>query len=338
LTSEAEWVIGVPQGEAMSYRAIDARPQSFRGSSWTEPVMVGHDVIFVQAQGNVIRALTFAQNQDSYAAAEISVYSSHLLEPGTVERMAYSQVPWSTIWMVRTDGRVLSLTYLRDEEIFAWAEHIFLNVDGSEAHVEDVCTVMEDSEEVVWLIVNRAGVRRIERMAKRQLSDATDACILDCATVYDGSGFPVTTISVPQFAEGDVVTVWADGIKLSATVTAEQTVVLATAASKITVGISITAELVTMPSPQTITMSKQVPRVWVETDSAEWTWNDATVGISAVSEGSTFDKRPVQGVVDGLLEILINTSTNPGGCVTLRVTDPIPVEIRGIVRDVVAGP
>jgi hypothetical protein len=329
LTSEQEWTVGGVGDAGLTFESYDIQPMSSRGIAWVAPVVAGKAVIAVQSQGNVVFAV---------GGSELSATAQHLFDTYTVLEMHYSAVPHSTIWAVRSDGRLLSFSYHPEEKVYAWSKHVFKNPDGAEADVESATVVRESGEDVLWLAIKRtiggASARYIERMAPRVLAAAANACILDCATAHSGGA--VTSLAVPQFANTEVITYWAGGVKGTATVTAGAiTIPSSTVAAA---GVPISSVLKTLDSKQSITEQKLTPRVWVETDAAQWTWVDATVGVKAGDDsGGAQNTNYVKGSVDGLIEINIDTSTNPGGRVTVTIDDPIPVEIRGIIREVIPG-
>lgn len=167
LTSSEDWIITSSTG-VMTPTTANARPQGFRGSSGVEPVTIGSRCIAVQPMGQTMRDLAFSLEADGLTGENISVVSSHLFEGHTIVSMAYAQEPDSLVYAVRSDGKMLTLTYLREQEVLAWTLH---ETDGS---FESVCTIPGNGYNEVWAVVKRtvggATKRFIERFARRMAS------------------------------------------------------------------------------------------------------------------------------------------------------------------------
>jgi len=92
----------------------------------TRPERVGNELLFVQRGGERVRALTYRFEVDGLVSPEISSLSSHIgeLHKG-VNEISYQQEPENLVWCVLGDGRVASITFNRDQEVVAWAQHDF---------------------------------------------------------------------------------------------------------------------------------------------------------------------------------------------------------------------
>jgi hypothetical protein len=171
----------VPPGPAL-------KRQSRYGASKLPPIIVGDEALFVQQRGNKVRSMRFTFEQDKYRSPDLSFAAHHLFEGYEVVAWAFQQEPDSTVWAVRSDGKMLSLTYDQDFEIRAWSWH---DTDGL---FEDVISIPEGrDEDSVYILVQRTinGVTRrfVERMTTRFVTEATQEEFigLDCAiTALDG--------------------------------------------------------------------------------------------------------------------------------------------------------
>lgn len=159
------------------------RPQSFRGASKLRPIAIGDGLVYVEEQGSTVRDLRYDALKEGYASTELSLLSHHLLTGRRVVDWCYAQHPDQLLWLVLDNGRLLSLTYLDDQEVVGWARH------DTRGTVESVCAVYERGEHAVYMVVRRriAGeVRRfIERMARRRIDDVRDAFFVDCGLTLD---------------------------------------------------------------------------------------------------------------------------------------------------------
>lgn len=178
-TSGGEYVIEGDQAGILRPTDINARQRGTHGIGTLAPIVVGENILYVQARNTVIRDM-----YPDYKNADLTVFSAHLFDDYTLVDMAYQEVPHSVVWAVRNDGTLLGLTYVRDHEIWAWHRH---DTDGT---FENVCVVPEGSEDAAYFVVNRTidgdTKRYIERLYTRQITNIKDAVFMDSAVSYDG--------------------------------------------------------------------------------------------------------------------------------------------------------
>jgi len=145
---------------------------------------------------------------NDYTGDELSIYSSHLVDDYTLLDWAYQQIPHSILWMVRDDGTMLGMTYIREQQMLAWHQHDFEN-----GVVESVCSIPEGSEDTLYLsirrVVNGETRRYIEKFVTRKISDVRDIAILDSHLSYDGrntNGSHTMTLSGSGWLYTDTLT------------------------------------------------------------------------------------------------------------------------------------
>jgi hypothetical protein len=195
LTESGEWNIKGDSDGVLRPNAINARQEGYTGASSVAPVIITNSAIYIQARGSLVRDLRYDLTSNGYSGRDLSVFSAHLFENNTITAMDFQQVPNSIVWLIRDDGTLLGLTYLREHEIWGWHRH---DTDGV---YEDVCCVPEGVEDAVYVIVKRTinGVtkRFIERFYSRKVTDiAIDARFIDCGLTYDGRNVGATTMTV----------------------------------------------------------------------------------------------------------------------------------------------
>ncbi|MHC4951376.1 MAG: phage tail protein, partial [Planctomycetota bacterium] len=212
--------------QPLAYNSIEFVQQEFDGSSdVVAPVAVGKDFVFVLSDDRTIKSLFWNTNDvDGYSSDELSLLVPHLLENRKVVDWAYQEFPSSVIWLVMDDGELLSLTFLRDQKVVAWARH---DTDGD---VTSVAAVPGANGTDVYAIVNRPDEDpgligpdywSVERMTQRASSRAQDSMFLDWSGTYDDSydledfntGVGVTNITITGkgFATDDIVAI--DGVE-----------------------------------------------------------------------------------------------------------------------------
>ena len=153
--------------------AINASVQSQYGCAPLRPLKCGDVLIFLQALGSKIRDFAFDFAIDGYRGNDISIFASHLFEGYQIVDWCYQREPDSIIWAVRSDGVLLSCTYIREQQVLAWTHHDFTN-----GFVENVVAIPENGEYAVYASIRRviAGVtvRYIERLSSRLWPDTVN--------------------------------------------------------------------------------------------------------------------------------------------------------------------
>jgi len=209
LTTGGEWKTTGGQDDVITPSTVAFKPQSYHGASKIPAVVIGNTALFVQNRGYVVRDIGYTFETDGYAGTDLTVFSSHLTEGKPIKSWAYQQVPFSIVWVVREDGVLLALTYMRDQEVVGWTP---MEVDG---FVESVTTVPEGGEDGVYVVIRREvngeSVRYVERLASRLVQDVRYSKFLDCHLTRDGRGDGVVTMTATgaEWAVGDRVTLTA---------------------------------------------------------------------------------------------------------------------------------
>lgn len=187
-----------------AFTNLRTKPQSYRGSSGIDAVVIDNTILFVQARGSRIRDVAYELSTDGYKGKSLSILSEHLVKGKTIVDWAYAQEPDSIIWIVLSDGKLLGVTYLVEQDVLAWHQH---ETDGL---YESMCTVSESNEDAVYYVVNRTinGVtkRFIERMHTRQFAKVEDAFFVDSGLSYTG-----TTATVISATKTNPVIIGATG-------------------------------------------------------------------------------------------------------------------------------
>jgi len=150
-----------------------------RGSSRLPPLVVDNVVFYVPSIGSSIRSLGYDFTINGLRANDITIFSPHFFLGHTIVSWCYSQEPRSLIWAVRDDGMLLCFTWEQEQNVWGWT---LCETDGN---VLSVCSITEDGEDRVYLIVERtiAGQTScfVERMVSQLWDTLNECCFLDCA-------------------------------------------------------------------------------------------------------------------------------------------------------------
>lgn len=135
----------------------------------TRPCRVGNELLFIQRGGERLRALSYRYEVDGLVSPEISALASHVGElHGGIAEIAYQQEPESIVWCVLGDGLVASITFNRDQEVIAWAQHHFGGI------VKSMCSMpTELGEDLCFMLVERQGSICLEQLSFDALLDST---------------------------------------------------------------------------------------------------------------------------------------------------------------------
>jgi len=180
LTGSGAWqVSGGSSGAVLSPATITATPQAYNGCADVEPLTINYDILYIQQKGTVVRDLSYNLYVNIYTGTDLSVYSNHLFTGFTIKEWTYAEEPNKIIWAVRSDGALLSLTYLKEQEISGWAKH------ETQGKFKSISSIQEGQENAVYAIVQRdvggQYISFIERMHTRLMPyGSEDAFFVDC--------------------------------------------------------------------------------------------------------------------------------------------------------------
>jgi len=181
LTAGGAWQLsGTQQFAPVTPTAVMATPQAFNGCGDLPPITIGYEILFIQTAGSVVRNLSYNFFANIYTGADVTVLSSHLFANHTIVSWCYAEEPDKVIWAARDDGVLLSLTFLKEQEVAGWAEH------STGGFVKALGCVREGTRDVVYMAVERidgTGARycSIEQLQQRSVRTIEEGWFLDCA-------------------------------------------------------------------------------------------------------------------------------------------------------------
>ena len=170
LTAGAGWSVKGGTEKPISPTNVQALEESGYGTDTPRPVRVGNEVIYVEDGGKRIRAMGYRVETDAFNAPDISVLAEHITGDGIYE-MAFSKKPDQVVWMVRTDGKLVSMSIERDQDSIGFALH---ETDGL---IESVASIPYNGVDQVWIVVERV----INGVTKRYVEVMDEALETDCA-------------------------------------------------------------------------------------------------------------------------------------------------------------
>lgn len=243
LTSGGEWKVAPQNSDVLTPTSAAPKQIAAEGANNVQPAITSSAIIYVQESGSRLREMKYQWEANGYQVKDISIMAPHLFDAYTIVDMAYAKTPNKMVWAVRSDGRLLGLTYLPEHDVLGWHEH---DTDGL---FESVACVKEGSEHVLYAVVKRTinsrTVRYVERLHTRAFTDATDAFFVDSGLTYDSTA--TTTIRGLWHLEGETVAVLADAAEHPRVTVTAGAITLEAEASTVQIGLPITADVQTLP-------------------------------------------------------------------------------------------
>lgn len=241
-TSSGEWSVTGPDGGFSALNPIVTR-YGYVGSGTVKPLVADDTALFVDRTGQRVRDLRYAYESDGYSGNDLTIFASHFFMGRKIVSWAMAKNPYSLIWVVLDNGKLLSLTYNREHQVWGWTEHEMSGL------VESVACVAEGGNDATYIIVSRTiggQVRRyVERFDDRDFTTAEDAFFVDCGITYSGAA--TATISGLGHLEGREVTALADGNVVAGLTVTGGSVALPHPASKVHVGLPFSAMFENLP-------------------------------------------------------------------------------------------
>lgn len=181
---------------------FNLKPFATDGSEKVAPAKIGGSAIY--ASGTRLFEVSYDGGSYDYAAVGISEVVPEIGEPG-VAKIVVQHRPEKRVHVIRTDGTVGVLVYLKQEDVAAWVD---LETDGI---VEDAVVLPGTIEDSVYYTVRRTidgdTVRYHEKFAlESECRGFPSSCLAD--SFYRHQSFPTTTINDIDHLEGEEVVCW----------------------------------------------------------------------------------------------------------------------------------
>ena len=226
-TSGGEFTIAGGLEKPIAPTNVQVRQRSNYGCARVRPVRIRDSEMFIQRAGTKARAFSYSVASDDWTSPDIAVMAEHLTVGGIVD-IAWQQEPTSIIWLVRSDGVLLSITYDKDQDVVGWAAH-----DGFAGIVESVACIPALDSDQLWIVVRRT----ISGATKRYVERFNPDVLVDSAVVTT-AGSPSTVWTGLGHLEGKTVDVVGDDAFVGS---------YTVASGQITTGTAITVAKIGLP-------------------------------------------------------------------------------------------
>ncbi len=168
--------------EVITPNSIAARSVAEVGCAKNDVIETPNAAWFVQQAGAYPMAMVF-DGPNLTQVMDPAMAARHLFEGYEIEDWAWAENPWKILWVVRSDGTLLSCTFVPEMNVLAWATHSV--ADGEVVAVE---TIPEGAEDGVYIQVRveDGAYYELHRLAKRLFTDIRHAVFLDRSVTYHG--------------------------------------------------------------------------------------------------------------------------------------------------------
>lgn len=350
-SNKAAWLLngGSPGAGVSATGQIVANTHAYNGISDVPPVVATNDILYVQDKGSIVRNLSYNFYSQVYTGTDITVLSSHLFYSYSIKEWSWAEEPFKVVWAVRNDGQLLSLTFLKEQELMGWAHSDTNGLFTSTTSVTE--TVASGRVDAVYFVVQRIvngnTVQYIERMADRVYpAGVNSAWCVDCGLQY--SGAPANSFQGAEFLAGMTVTGLADGVVIPPfTMPVTGFFTIPTPASTVTIGLAFTAQLQTLQldigEPTVQGKRKKIAGVTVRVKD--------TLGLSigrsftslvamkdlVVGNVGTMTNQAVAGLITGDARTIIDPLWDVPGQYCIQQSSPLPATIEGVIPEIVVG-
>lgn len=339
LTSAAEWRVSPINSDAITPTTVSVRPQSYIGANNVPPSLINNSLVYCAARGGHVRELGYSWQANGFITGDLSLRAAHLFDNLEILDMAYSKAPQPLLWFVSSNGNLLGLTYVPEQQIGAWHWH---DTDGA---FESCAVVAEGNEDVLYVVVRRTigGVtkRYVERMMSRQITTLENCFFVDCGLTYNGA--PTAIVSGLGHLEGKTVSILADGAVMPQQVVTGGQVNIQRPCSVITVGLPYQSDLQTLPLSLNIDgfgqgRFKNINKAWLRVfqSSGIFIGPDAD-NLTEAKQRTTEPYGSPPSLKSAEILVMLTPSWQANGQVYIRQADPLPLTIVGLTLEAVIG-
>ena len=184
-TDKSEYIIAGPDTtQTISRTNYRSSKESDYGSSFAAAAEVENAVVFIQRHKESLRELAFNFDEAAYKAADLSIIAEHIATrsisdieraggtpnySGGFKQIVMQRLPIPLIWALDVNGRLMSCTRERIQQVSAWQHHQIGTDANADADAEiisistirkpkpvlDTGVVYGKQEDELWMLVKR---------------------------------------------------------------------------------------------------------------------------------------------------------------------------------------
>lgn len=185
---------------------MNAFIESYTGISDLIPATTKKSVLYIDNSKDTVANFIYSYELNGYTGQNLDILCRSLMDGYSLKSVTFRDNPFSEFYAVRSDGTLLALTYLREENIYAWHKHT------TQGKFIDICSVKSSGNDELYCVVARpisASVTRkylyVEQFANYigQNEGVDSAWHLDCAQRFGGT---VVQYQSKKFVNTDTTT------------------------------------------------------------------------------------------------------------------------------------
>lgn len=197
-TDSGVWRVYGSQSEGFSPRTCRMDQLNTIGCApYVKPVQTTNGVLFTAADERTVYEMNYDVTLDTIIPVERTILAEHLTEGRKIVSMTHQRWPESVVWCALDNGRILTLTYQPEHEVYGWAHHVLTGLTQTLIQLVSPGTVTGPVSDLVLLCAasNGAGATQCRIGA------------LDAASYLDmaGGAIPGTLITLrPELPDRNV--------------------------------------------------------------------------------------------------------------------------------------
>lgn len=331
------------------------------------PVAIGGHIFFADRYGLTLRDLVYNYYNDGYDQIDMSLLGKHLFVSRIVS-LSYQETPDKILWCLMGDGTLTALTFSAEQEVAALSRHDFSGVVESLVVIPNLLDARDEMWIEVKRLINSKTIRSVEWVENgmpqsyplsvtndmvllsknTKLADYTlkQAAYLDGAVLFErGLANEGVILAGLSHLEGEVVSLFADGVVLPPQMVIDGKVELKKAYTRVLVGMPMVSQYI----PQSMYVQTntsfgigQKQRI----NHVLFTFYLSGGGKLGQDENSLIDilyrntDAPMdvsQALFSGNKEILFNGATSiheQAASIFIENTSPLPMNILAIVPSI----
>lgn len=335
-TTGDEWTLsgGAERGPITPVSVLMQRRSGY-GSKHLPAVLMGEVVVFTQRGGRKVRQVAPRADGIVWTAADLTVLAEHATRKGIVQ-MAAMTFPFSILWAVTADGKLLGMTHETEQNVFAWHVH---DTDGL---VESVAVVQGIESDEVWVAVLRNGQRNVERLDPLVFGlrfDRLASLVYTDGAIKFESATPTNVVTGLEHLNGKQVRILGDGAELTPRAVVGGQVTLEHPVRRAVVGLPYESKLQPMRPDIPMRDGTGQHRNWKTARAGVHLYETLACSL-ADGEDGVFDTinfreagTPLGAappLFTGDKEIAIEGRTRDGMDLVVKTSDPLPLNVAGL--------
>lgn len=164
-TESSIWSVGPVSGQAMTPTTFNSEIEEYSGASSLPATVIGDEAIYIKSQSKIVSNIGNNPDNEHFSGTDMNILATHFFDKWNILDMAYQENPDHIVWMLRDDGKLIGMTYLKEQEVVAF--HLHDTGQDTKDKIKGICVIPADGYDELWMVVSRSRGWYIERMSRR---------------------------------------------------------------------------------------------------------------------------------------------------------------------------